>query len=166
MEKQTVDVQLRIATVADLALLSHYMKGLRQDDPMPAVTMANDAESVEAMSRLMDDRSLGRVWIIDRDHAANGYVVLAFVHSIEFGGRCAFVDELYVAPENRGKGVGRRTLELIADECRRLEVRSLLLEVSPSNERARRLYESAGFAERKYQLVVQRIRRFDEEDAK
>jgi ribosomal protein S18 acetylase RimI-like enzyme len=133
------------------------MQGLRQDDPMPDQSPATEAQSVGAMDSLIANESLGRIWIIEVAQQAVGYAALTFVHSIEFGGRCAFVDELYVAPEHRGHGVGRRTLEMIVEESRRLNVRTLLLEVSPENERARRLYELVGFGQRKYNLLVQRI---------
>jgi GNAT superfamily N-acetyltransferase len=43
-----------------------------------------------------------------------GYIVLAFGFSFETGGRNAFIDELYVAPEHRGKGIARRARELSA----------------------------------------------------
>ena len=161
-------VTLAPATPADLPLLAGYMRGLRADDPMAAGTLADDATAEAALSALLADPALGRAWVIrasDGDGSGDmpnngrpvGYAVLTFVHSIEFGGRCGFVDELYVEPPARGRGVGRRALERVADEARSLGVRVLLLEVSPENERVAGLYRSAGFAERKYRLMTKRI---------
>jgi ribosomal protein S18 acetylase RimI-like enzyme len=148
------------------------MRGLRADDPMPAGTLADDATAATAVAALLADPALGRAWVIRAGDAGGGgppdgaaggddrpvgYVVLTFVHSLEFGGRCGFVDELYVDPPARGRGVGRRALELVAAEARALGVRVLLLEVSPENQRAAGLYRSAGFAERKYRLMTKRL---------
>jgi [ribosomal protein S18]-alanine N-acetyltransferase len=47
----------------------------------------------------------------------------------------------------RGRGLGRLLLETVLDRARREGVRELFLEVRPSNEGARRLYERYGFEE-------------------
>ncbi|HEX8914813.1 MAG TPA: GNAT family N-acetyltransferase [Humisphaera sp.] len=133
------------------------MRGLRADDPMPPGTLADDTTAAAAISALLADPALGRAWLIHAGGRAVGYAVLTFVHSIEFGGRCGFVDELYVEAAARGQGVGRRALDLVAAEAAAAGVRVLLLEVSPENERAARLYERAGFGPRKYRLMVKQL---------
>ena len=151
----TVTVSLFAASTTELGVLASFMQGLRADDPMPAGTLADDATAVSAMSDLIANPSLGRVWMIQLNDAPVGYAVLTFVHSIEFGGKCAFIDELYVEPDARGRGVGQSAIKLIAVEAKKLQVRLLLLEVSPENERAARLYGRVGFVPRKYRLMTQ-----------
>ena len=157
---------LALAMPADLGLLAGYLRALRADDPMPAG--ADDATALAAVAALMADPALGRAWLVrtgcgsDSGGVAGvdrpvGYAVLTFVHSVEFGGRCGFVDELYVEPAARGRGVGRRALELVAAQAAAVGVRVLLLEVSPENERAAGLYRAAGFADRKYRLMTKRL---------
>jgi ribosomal protein S18 acetylase RimI-like enzyme len=68
------------------------------------------------------------------------------------------VDELYVVPEHRGQGIGRRALQFIAEQADTLGARVLLLEVSRSNERAKRLYRSVGFEDRGYHLMKRMIK--------
>ena len=58
-----------------------------------------------------------------------------------------FVDELYVVPGRRGRGIARELLQSQVRE-RPWRTRAMLLEVSPANHRARKLYESIGFTER------------------
>src|SRR5690242_1648322 len=63
-----------------------------------------------ALMRLLDDPSLGRVWLLlsdDPEQASAGYMVVCFGYSLEFGGRDAFIDELFVVAEHRGRGIGR-----------------------------------------------------------
>jgi RimJ/RimL family protein N-acetyltransferase len=45
----------------------------------------------------------------------------------------------------RGGGLGRRLLDAVVDWARQVGAHKVVLEVWPHNERARRLYESAGF---------------------
>lgn len=54
--------------------------------------------------------------------------------------------QLYVDPEWQGVGIGRRLIELVEGRARRLGARELVLTVNKANERARRLYERAGFS--------------------
>jgi GNAT superfamily N-acetyltransferase len=61
------------------------------------------------------------------------------------------IHDLVVLSPHRGQGIGRRLLESIAEKGRRLGCCKLTLEVLENNKRARRLYESAGFAQATYQ---------------
>jgi ribosomal protein S18 acetylase RimI-like enzyme len=150
-------VRFREALPADLPLLSAYMRALRLEDPFPGPVEESVADA--AVAGLLDDPALGRAWVIyDGDDPA-GYVVLTFTYSIEFGGRAAFIDELYIAPDRRGRGIGRQTLAFLTELAVSMRVRVLLLEVTPTNEAARRLYSSAGFAERTYRLMTKRLDR-------
>ncbi|MBV9866855.1 MAG: ribosomal protein S18-alanine N-acetyltransferase [Abitibacteriaceae bacterium] len=55
------------------------------------------------------------------------------------------VTHIAVAPEARQQGVGSTLLQEMISECRQRGAEKVFLEVRPSNERARRLYERLGF---------------------
>lgn len=57
------------------------------------------------------------------------------------------IANLAVDPKYRGRGVGYALLESLADECRRLGIRVIHLEVRPSNADALSLYRKCGFEE-------------------
>ncbi len=63
-----------------------------------------------ALTTLLRDPNLGRVWLILDGEAPVGYVVIAFGYSLEWLGRDAFVDEFYLLQEYRGSGWGRKTM--------------------------------------------------------
>jgi diamine N-acetyltransferase len=107
-----------------------------------------------ALSGLLDDESRGRVWLIALDGVAVGYAVLTFGYSLEFRGRDAFVDELYLRAEARGRGVGRRALQLMEQTCQALGVRALHLEVERANARAQAVYRQAGFLDHDRYLMT------------
>jgi putative hydrolases of HD superfamily len=52
---------------------------------------------------------------------------------------------MWVAPEGRGRGVGRRLIETIADWAREHQARHIVLWVTETNEPARALYAKTGF---------------------
>ncbi len=55
------------------------------------------------------------------------------------------IDGIFVAPEARGRGVGSRLIEALAQEARAGGYREIRLEVIDENPRARALYERRGF---------------------
>lgn len=59
----------------------------------------------------------------------------------------AHILNLCVRPEAQGRGLGRRLLRALVDKARQFEVRTVFLEVRPSNTPAVRLYRSEGFRE-------------------
>lgn len=67
--------------------------------------------------------------------------------SIEWGGRDAFLDDLYVLPDERGRGLGRQTLLHLAAAASQGGCVVLHLEVMAQN-RARALYQRLGFVGR------------------
>ena len=66
--------------------------------------------------------------------------------SVEAGGREACVDELYLLPEVRGRGLGGRALALVEDRAQALGVRRIFLEVERRN-RVLALYRRAGYVD-------------------
>jgi diamine N-acetyltransferase len=83
-----------------------------------------------------------------------GYLVAVWGYSLEWHGRDAFVDELFVEPGRRGRGIGSRALELAQEECRRAGIRALHLEVERPNTRAQELYRRMGFRDHDRYLMT------------
>jgi GNAT superfamily N-acetyltransferase len=98
-----------------------------------------------ALSRLLRERDLGRVWLIVEEGAVVGYAVLTFGFDLEFTGRDAFLTELFVRKELRGRGIGRRALALLEKQAVALAARAVHLMVRAENVRAFTLYASAGY---------------------
>lgn len=59
-------------------------------------------------------------------------------------GRCFYLEDLYVKPAYRGKGLGKQLLEATAEEARRAGARRLDWQVLDWNEEAVRFYERIG----------------------
>jgi ribosomal protein S18 acetylase RimI-like enzyme len=110
-----------------------------------------------AVERLMGDDSLGRLWLIDAGRPSAGYLVVVWGYSLEFHGRDAFVDEVYLEPDCRNRGVGSRALALAEKACRAAGVRALHLEVERPNTRAQELYRHLGFRDHDRYLMTKML---------
>jgi ribosomal protein S18 acetylase RimI-like enzyme len=99
----------------------------------------------QALHQLVVGDPYGRCWIVHERGQPVGYAVLTLGFSIEYGGRDGFIDDLYLVPSARGRGLGRRVLSFLLDEARALGIRTLHLEVATENDPAARLYEALGF---------------------
>jgi GNAT superfamily N-acetyltransferase len=100
---------------------------------------------------------LGRAWLYRDGDVAVGYFVLTLGWSLEYGGRDAFVDELFVSPSHRGRGLGRRALDVMGEACRELGVRALHLEVEKDNSPATELYRRWGFEDHDRRMMTRRF---------
>jgi GNAT superfamily N-acetyltransferase len=114
----------------------------------------DDVDSRAALERLLADPGLGRVLVAQDTAGAVGYVVTTFGFSLEYRGRDAFVDELFVLPSHRGRGLGAAALKLVEQFCREVGVRALHLEAERDNPGAQLLYRGAGFVDHDRRLMT------------
>lgn len=136
--------------------MSITFKPIRKQDIDKAVSMMKDfyaidnypinpAVSKSLLEEFIDDENLGKGWLIlDNDKVA-GYVILTFVFSFEYKGRIAFLDELYISPTGRGKGIGKQTVDFIHDQALDLSINIIYLEIEGHNTIAQNLYLSKEF---------------------
>jgi GNAT superfamily N-acetyltransferase len=107
------------------------------------IELAQEQLSV-AVQGMLSDAARGGI-LLAYDPEPVGVAVLAFTWTLEHGGLVAWLDELFVVPDYRGRGIGgallRRALGVAAERgCRAVD-----LEVDAEHARAERLYEREGF---------------------
>ena len=101
--------------------------------------------SKKLFQEFIANESLGKTWLIYSNDEIVGYVILTFIFSFEFQGKIAFLDELYISENARGKGIGKQTINFIKAEIHKLSLKLVLLEVEPHNLDAQKLYISTDF---------------------
>lgn len=138
-----MNIQLRRAMSTDQSLLLPLMQRYYEDDGLTF----SDA-NVAAMTRLLAAPDYGRIWLIEVSARLAGYVVLCFGYSLELGGRDAYIDEMYVERDLRGRGIATAALAAVIDEACSLDVRAIHLEVHTANDSAVRLYAALDFRAR------------------
>lgn len=99
----------------------------------------------------------GAVWLARATGEAIGYGVLGCGFSLEHCGRDAFVDELYVRPGWRSRGVGGRILDAMEATCRQQGISALHLEVDHDNASGKRLYQRRGYEDHGRHLMTRRL---------
>lgn len=82
-----------------------------------------------------------------------GFCSLSFSYSTEAGGAVVLIEEVFVAPEFRGHGLGGEVFEFIRSEYRGKAAR-LRLEVAEDNTRAIALYQRLGFEVLPYRQMI------------
>ena len=153
MQSRPDETKLRLATEDDVATLVELVRAYHEGDGIES----DPVELPSVLMRLLTDSTKGRIWLIELNADVVGYVAVCLGYSIEFRGD-AVVDEIYLAPQRRGRGIGSRALALTIAETAKLGAHALHLEVDPDNEAAVRLYRRAGFATRRYRLMSHRLR--------
>jgi GNAT superfamily N-acetyltransferase len=145
-----MEPSFELATPADLETLLAFIREFYDYDGHPF----DEATLRPALAALLANPSLGRVWLIRHGATPIGYVVLTLGYSLEYRGRDAFVDELYLREPYRGHGVGRKTFVFLEDACRALGVQALHLEVERSNTAAQQFYRKIGLTDQDRYLMT------------
>jgi ribosomal protein S18 acetylase RimI-like enzyme len=141
------------AAVSDIELLVPLMREFYAFDHIAF----DERDARAALLQLLGDARLGRVYLISAGGEAAGYLVLTFGFSLEFKGRDAFVDELFLRAEFRGRGFGKRALAFAEEACRAEGIGALHLEVERANTSAQELYRRAGFKDHDRYLLTKWI---------
>jgi GNAT superfamily N-acetyltransferase len=97
-----------------------------------------------AVGALISDPSKGTIFVAFAPDAI-GIAVLAYTWTLEHGGLVAWLDELFVRPEYRGRGVGRSLLRRVLEGARAAGCRAIELEVDSEHARVETLYRREGF---------------------
>jgi len=95
---------------------------------------------------LVADRRLGSVWLAEAEGETVGYLVETLVFAMEHGGTMAVVDDFFVRPQWRGKGLGTAALAHVRRDCLVRGARAMRVEVGRDNPVAQAVYRRCGFA--------------------
>ena len=87
----------------------------------------------------VEQNQVARCWVMREGARVTGYLCLWEI-----------ADEIHITnvavhPDARRRGIGRALLRRVIEDARRRRLRLAVLEVRPSNDEARALYESFGF---------------------
>jgi ribosomal protein S18 acetylase RimI-like enzyme len=153
---------------AQPSLLTADIAAVRSDDAAVLVMLARafhgeegrtlDAAGKAALVAIAEGEPMARAWLVRDGERAVGYLIITLGFSVEYGGRDGFIDDVYLVPEARGAGLGRRLLAFALAEAERLGVRTLHLEVDVENERATG-YRADRFEETGRRLMRRRVMR-------
>ena len=144
-------ITIERATPTELEVLLVLMRHMRDDDPWSEPF--DEAIVRENLSELLHNPVYGLIYIAREEQTSVGYLVICFDYSLEYRGKGAWIDELFVEPAHRGQGIGTQLLELAESASRKHHAQCLHLEVNHGN-RAIELYRRCGFLEHQRYLMT------------
>lgn len=144
-------VRLRAAKPSDLAALTKMALLFNAEDGHP---LARSGRA--ALKALCEGTPHGWAFMIECEAKTIGYIVVGLGFSVEFGGVDGFLDEFYVEPAYRGRGIGTAAMTELGKVARKQKVKALHLETMPTNDRAARLYARLGYKVSERRLMSKR----------
>ena len=142
---------IRPATIEDIAGIASLVQRYWEYESVEGF----DRPRIETLlGALLAEPDRGACWVAETEGRLCGYLLAAFVFSLEHGGSMAEIDELFVSWEMRSLGVGALLLARAEGELAQRGLVRLQLQVGVANERARHFYARHGFRPRAgYELL-------------
>ncbi len=134
-------LRIRFATVADVSLILTLIHGLAEYERLPDEAVATEAD---LRASLFGERPAAEVLIAEVGDDPAGFALFFHNYSTFLGKRGLYLEDLFVFPAHRGRGIGRALMRHLAQlaverNCGRFE-----WWVLDWNESAIRFYESLG----------------------
>ncbi len=117
----------------------------------------SDSARQAALVPLLEGIPHGVAYLIGPARAPIGYIIVTFGWSVEFGGLDGFIDEIYIRPAVRNRGLATDTLQALPVALAGAGLRALHLEVARDALAAQGLYRRCGFVDRDDVLTMTRI---------
>ncbi|MCI8331648.1 MAG: GNAT family N-acetyltransferase [Clostridiales bacterium] len=113
----------------------------------------DDSHFKAAFNELMRSDEYLECFIFEYDGKTAGYALLCKTFSQEAGGMALWIDELYVLPAFRSKGIGHAFFDFLFQQ-KGSDYKRFRLEVEKENERAAALYQKMGFDFLAYEQMI------------
>jgi ribosomal protein S18 acetylase RimI-like enzyme len=139
---QRRDIPIRLAEVADAREVARLLHDFNTEfsSPTPGIqALADRSRELLATSDMT---------VLLAGERPDGLAVIRFRPSLWSDALDAYLEELYVAPDQRGRGIGRALLEETMEAARAAGATRIELGTSETDAAAIALYESCGFTNR------------------
>ena len=147
--------KFKSATVSDEEVLMNLRREFCEFESFP--NPLDEQTNRRVLRMLIENEQAGRIWMILIEGEAVGYVVLTFGYRLEYAGRDALIDELYLREKFRGFGIGKQTVAFIEEFCRAQNIKTVHLEVDRTNTAAKTLYRQSGFVDHERHFLTKWI---------
>jgi ribosomal protein S18 acetylase RimI-like enzyme len=136
------EIQVRRAALGDAGVIARLLHDFNTEYEEPTLEVSAQTAIVR---RLLEAEEM--VALLAGD-GPDGFSVLRLRPSLYAEGAEAYLQELYVVPPLRGRGIGRALLEATLAAARAAGATTIDVNTGETDTAARGLYESAGFSNR------------------
>ena len=136
------EIHVRQATAEDAATVARLLHdfNLEFSEPSPGAEFLTD--------RIEQLLKAGEIVVLLSGPEPDGLALFRFRPALWSEGLEAYLQELYVVPARRGRGIGRELLERAIEFARAAGADGIDLNTGETDTAARALYESMGFTNR------------------
>ncbi len=146
------EVKFKRTTEKDIPIILDFVKQIAIYENMLDKVTATE----ESLKESIFDNNKADALFIELNNEVIGYIVYFFNLSTFVGKQGIYIEDLYIKPEYRGKGIGKKSFEVLANiakenKCERIEWTCLNW-----NEPSLKFYKSLG-AERMDEWIIHRL---------
>ena len=135
--------QIRPATGADIGALGGLLGWLFAQE---AEFVPDAAKQERGLRLILEQPEIGQLYCAEVGDVVVGMVSLLFTVSTAEGGRAAWLEDMVVHPDWRGRGIGARLLREAIRQARAAGCGRITLLTDASNLAAQEFYGRAGFS--------------------
>ena len=139
------DILIRNAKESDLPAIGKLLEDLT--NAMDNTEGIDIGIAIKTCEHLLKDAS-SHFLVAAREGTPVGFIYFTIRQTILHRSPSALIDELVVAEEYRGKGVGKQLVLAAIEKCRQLGCCEVEMSTEKTNLKARKFYKECGFEER------------------
>jgi len=144
-------LNIRPATAQDVPLILEFIRGLAEYEREPHAVTATEADLLRDG---FGSNPKFRVVIAEWERKPAGFAFFFYSYSTWEGHPSLFLEDLFVRPEFRGKGIGKKLMVYLAELALRENCRRFVWQVLDWNTPSIEFYESLGARVMKEWLTV------------
>ncbi|CUH62733.1 putative acetyltransferase [Thalassovita gelatinovora] len=141
---------LHLAGPDDLERLLPQVQAFQEDQGIAR----RDEDRIAALMPLLQGSPHGVVYLFGPQRAPIGHVVISFGWSLEYGGLTGIIDEIFVRPSVRGRGIGSEVLTALPKALAGAGLKALHLELHRDDEKTRRFFAKLRFGEHSDHMLM------------
>lgn len=131
---------IREARLSDLEAVYGLVQMQMTEHHIPA-----NGRLEKAVRQVLADQTYGFILVAEIAGEIVGFTYISLIWSLEHAGLSAWMDELFVLPEQRNRGIGQQLIDASMQACEDRKLRAIDLEVEHGHEDVVRLYQRNDF---------------------